>query len=213
MKIFAHRGFSYKFPEATRAAYEGAITVKVDGLECDIRLTRDQIPVCFHDRNLKRIAGISKKISKLSLSELRQLTDVMTLRELINLANENQIEILIETKHPSKFGRGVEKAVVHEVKGKKNFTIMSFSLLATLWLRKSVESTGYVIGHSWRLLFIPTKIVAIDYRIFNKSKWVRDRLRNKVVYLWTVNDIEDVEYPNQINGVITDKPNLPFRLC
>ena len=93
MKIFAHRGFSYKYPEATRAAYEGAIAIKVDGLECDIRLTRDRIPVCFHDRNLKRIAGISKTVSKISLSELRQLTDVMTLRELIDLANENQKEI------------------------------------------------------------------------------------------------------------------------
>jgi glycerophosphoryl diester phosphodiesterase len=212
MKIFAHRGFSFKYPEATRAAYEGAIAVKVDGLECDIRLTRDRIPVCFHDRNLKRIAGISTAISKISLSELRQLTDVMTLRELIDLAEQNQKEILIETKHPSKFGRGVEKAVLHEVIDTKNVTIMSFSLFATLWLRKSIESTGYVIAHSWRLLFIPTKIVAIDYRIFNRSKWVRKRLKNKVVYLWTVNDVKDVEYPNQINGVISDRPDLPFLL-
>jgi len=82
MKVFAHRGFSYKFPEASSSAYEGAIAVNADGLECDIRLTRDLIPVCFHDRNLKRIAGISKSVSKLSLKELRELTDVMTLGEL-----------------------------------------------------------------------------------------------------------------------------------
>jgi glycerophosphoryl diester phosphodiesterase len=212
MKVFAHRGFSYKFPEASRNAYEGAIAVNADGLECDIRLTRDLIPVCFHDRNLKRIAGISKSVSKLSLKELRELTDVMTLGELVKLASEHKKDLLIETKHPSIFRRTIEKKVFAEINGKNNCTVMSFSLFAVLWLRKRILSAGYVIGHRWRLLFLPTEIVAIDYQLFNKSKWARRRLENKVVYLWTVNDVKDVKFVGQIKGVITDKPNLPFRL-
>lgn len=212
MKVFAHRGFSYKFPEASRSAYEGAIAVNADGLECDIRLTRDLIPVCFHDRNLKRIAGISKSVSKLSLKELRELTDVMTLGELITLASEHKKDLLIETKHPSIFRRTVEKKVLAEINGKNNCTVMSFSLFAVLWLRKRIRSTGYVIRHRWRLLFLPTEIVAIDYQLFNRSKWTRRKLENKEVYLWTVNDVKDVKFVGQIKGVITDKPNLPFRL-
>lgn len=212
MKVFAHRGFSYKFPEATRSAYEGAIAVNADGLECDIRLTRDLIPVCFHDRNLKRIAGNTKSVSRLSLKELRELTDVMTLGELVKLASEHKKDLLIETKHPSKFGRTVEKKVLAEIDGRNNFTVMSFSLFAVLWLRKRIRSTGYVIGHRWRLLFLPTEIVAIDYQLFTKSKWARRRLENKVVYLWTVNEVNDVKFAGQVKGVITDKPNLPFRL-
>ena len=212
MKVFAHRGFSYKFPEASRSAYEGAIAVNADGLECDIRLTRDLIPVCFHDRNLKRIAGFSKSVSKLSLQELRELTDIMTLGELITLASEHKKDLLIETKHPSIFRRTVEKKVLAEINGKNNCTVMSFSLFAVLWLRKRIRSTGYVIRHRWRLLFLPTEIVAIDYQLFNRSKWARRRLENKVVYLWTVNDVKDVKFVGQIKGVITDKPNLPFRL-
>ena len=212
MKVIAHRGFSYKFPEASRSAYEGAIAVNADGLECDIRLTRDLIPVCFHDRNLKRIAGFSKSVSKLSLQELRELTDVMTLGELITLASEHKKDLLIETKHPSIFRRTVEKKVLAEINGKNNCTVMSFSLFAVLWLRKRILSAGYVIGHRWRLLFLPTEIVAIDYQLFNKSKWARRRLENKVVYLWTVNEVNDVKFVGQVKGVITDKPNLPFRL-
>ena len=212
MKVFAHRGFSYKFPEASRSAYEGAIAVNADGLECDIRLTRDLIPVCFHDRNLKRIAGISKSVSKLSLKELRELTDVMTLGELITLASEHGKDLLIETKHPSIFRRTVEKKVLAEINGKNNCTVMSFSLFAVLWLRKRILSAGYVIGHRWRLLFLPTEIVAIDYQLFNRSKWTRRKLENKEVYLWTVNDVKDVKFVGPVKGVITDKPNLPFRL-
>jgi glycerophosphoryl diester phosphodiesterase len=212
MKVFAHRGFSYKYPEASRSAYEGAIAVNADGLECDIRLTRDLIPVCFHDRNLKRIAGNIKSVSRLSLKELRELTDVMTLGELVKLASEHKKDLLIETKHPSIFRRTVEKKVLAEINGKNNCTVMSFSLFAVLWLRKRIRSTGYVIRHRWRLLFLPTEIVAIDYQLFNKSKWARRRLENKVVYLWTVNDVKDVKFVGQVKGVITDKPNLPFRL-
>lgn len=212
MKVFAHRGFSYKFPEASRSAYEGAIAVNADGLECDIRLTRDLIPVCFHDRNLKRIAGFSKSVSKLSLQELRELTDVMTLGELITLVSEHGKDLLIETKHPSIFRRTVEKKVLAEINGKNNCTVMSFSLFAVLWLRKRILSAGYVIGHRWRLLFLPTEIVAIDYQLFNRSKWTRRKLENKEVYLWTVNDVKDVKFVGQVKGVITDKPNLPFRL-
>ncbi|MGA0410718.1 MAG: glycerophosphodiester phosphodiesterase family protein, partial [Candidatus Nanopelagicaceae bacterium] len=37
MKTFAHRGFSYKYPEATLAAYKAAIDVGADGMECDVR--------------------------------------------------------------------------------------------------------------------------------------------------------------------------------
>ena len=212
MKVFAHRGFSYKFPEASRSAYEGAIAVNADGFECDIRVTRDLIPVCFHDRNLKRIAGNKKSVSKLSLKELRELTEVMTLGELMQLASEYKKDLLIETKHPSIFGRTVEKKVLSEIKGKNNCTVMSFSLFAVLWLRKRIRSTGYVIRHRWRLLFLPTEIVAIDYQLFNRSKWTRRKLENKEVYLWTVNDVKDVKFVGQIKGVITDKPNLPFRL-
>ena len=214
MKIYAHRGFSAKFPEATRAAYEGALSVKADGLECDVRLTRDQVPICFHDRNLKRIAGISKSVAELSLDEIRKITDVLTLSELVELVTKNKVELLIETKHPTRFGRAVEKAVLREISGstEKRITVMSFSLLAVLWLRKSTKSVGYVVAHRWRLIFVPTRIVAVDVELFNRSRWVRNRLQDKEVLLWTVNELDQLKFPKQVAGVITDRPDLPFRL-
>jgi glycerophosphoryl diester phosphodiesterase len=214
MKIYAHRGFSAKFPEATRAAYEEALTVKADGFECDVRLTRDQIPICFHDRNLKRIAGISGSIAKLSLKEIRKVTDVITLSELVELAMVNRVELLIETKHPTRFGRAVEKAVIREISGftEKRITVMSFSLFAVLSLKKSIKSVGYVVARRWRLIFVPTKIVAIEVDLFNRSGWVRMRLKDKEVLLWTVNELDQLKFPKEIAGVITDRPDLPFRL-
>ena len=52
MKIYAHRGASHDFPEMTMAAYESAVHQGADGLECDLRLTKDGVAVLWHDADL-----------------------------------------------------------------------------------------------------------------------------------------------------------------
>ena len=161
---------------------------------------------------LFRLAGISGSIAKLSLDKIRKVTDVITLSELVELAMENRVELLIETKHPTRFGRAVEKAVIREINGstEKRITVMSFSLFAVLSLKQSIQSVGYVVARRWRLIFVPTKIVAIDVDLFNRSRWVRMRLKDKEVLLWTVNELDQLKFPKEVAGVITDRPDLPF---
>ena len=50
--VVAHRGASASRPEHTLAAYELALAEGADGLECDVRLTRDGHLVCVHDRRV-----------------------------------------------------------------------------------------------------------------------------------------------------------------
>lgn len=73
IEIIAHRGASAREPEGTRAAYVAAIERGADGLECDVRLTADQIPVCVHDASARRMAGVPRAISAMTLAELREL--------------------------------------------------------------------------------------------------------------------------------------------
>ena len=213
MKIYAHRGFSYKYPEATRAAYQGAIEVGADGFECDVRLTKDGIAVCFHDRDTKRIASVKKRVASLTLEELRGITEVMTLEELLELAKLNGKQVLIETKHPVLSGGQIEKRVI-ELGKQYKFIAMSFSLFAVLRLRREVDDVAFVIAHRWRLFYIPTKKVAIDVELLEKSRWVRRRLRNREVLAWTANEKKYIQKLHEwkVSGVITDRPDLPFRL-
>jgi len=216
MKVYAHRGFSAKFPEATLAAYQGAVEVGADGFECDIRLTREGIPVCFHDRTTLGISGKFKFVGRTLLSELRDLVSVITLEELIDLARENKRDLLIETKHPVFVGGKVESAVLAKTSGISDIrvTLMSFSLLAVRRFLRRHNDVAYVIAHRWRLLYIPTKSVAVDVELFAKSKWVRNRLNGKEIFLWTVNEKKYLKKLGEweIAGVITDKPDLPFGL-
>jgi glycerophosphoryl diester phosphodiesterase len=213
MKIYAHRGFSYKYPEATRAAYQGAIEVGADGFECDVRLTKDGIAVCFHDRDTKRIASVKKRVASLTLEELRGITEVMTLEELLELAKFNGKQVLIETKHPVLSGGQIEKRVI-ELGKQYKFTAMSFSLFAVLRLKRELNDVAFVIAHRWRLFYIPTNKVAIDVELLEKSRWARRRVRDREVLVWTVNEKKYIPKLHEwkVSGVITDRPDLPFRL-
>jgi glycerophosphoryl diester phosphodiesterase len=64
------------------------------------------------------------------------------------------------------------------------------------------------------LFYIPTNSVAVDVELFAKSKWVRNRLKGKEIFLWTVNEKKYLKKIGEweIAGVITDKPDLPFGL-
>ena len=112
MKIFAHRGFSARFPEGTRAAYEGAVVAGADGFECDVRLSRDNEVICFHDRTIKRIAGVRKAVARLTAQELHKLVDTITLNELLDIAIEEKKDVLIETKHPVLTAGKIERCVL-----------------------------------------------------------------------------------------------------
>lgn len=68
--IIAHRGAMAEAPENTRAAFNRALGYPIDGIELDVQLTRDGVPVIFHDRDLKKINGSRRPISSYDYSEL-----------------------------------------------------------------------------------------------------------------------------------------------
>lgn len=69
----AHRGASAYAPEHTVFAYDLALAMDVDFLECDLFLSRDEVPVCIHDETVDRTSDGSGRVEDMSLAELRQL--------------------------------------------------------------------------------------------------------------------------------------------
>ena len=54
MKVFAHRGFSGKYPENTMLAFKKAAEVGCYGIELDVQLTKDDEIVIMHDETIDR---------------------------------------------------------------------------------------------------------------------------------------------------------------
>jgi len=72
-QVVAHRGASEAEPEHTLAAYQHAIEVGADALECDVRLTADGHLVCVHDRRVNRTSDGTGLVSTLELAQLEGL--------------------------------------------------------------------------------------------------------------------------------------------
>lgn len=73
--IIAHRGASVDAPENTLAAFEAALDAGADGVEFDVQLAADGVPVVIHDETLKRTGRLPKRVADLTSGQLGE-TDV-----------------------------------------------------------------------------------------------------------------------------------------
>ncbi len=71
--IVAHRGARKAAPDNSRSAFDTAIESRVEGIEFDVQLTLDDIPVLYHDRTLARVGGGRRRVSDFTLQDLRSL--------------------------------------------------------------------------------------------------------------------------------------------
>jgi len=71
--IIGHRGASALAPENTMAAFRKAIDAGADGIEFDVRLSQDRIPVVIHDETLERTGLCSDAVGSLTAAELQQM--------------------------------------------------------------------------------------------------------------------------------------------
>ncbi|KAA2257127.1 glycerophosphodiester phosphodiesterase [Solihabitans fulvus] len=140
--VVAHRGASAHRAEHTLAAYALALEQGADGLECDIRVTRDGHLVCVHDRKVDRTSSGSGVVSELTLDRLAELDfghwhdelpasadalvrqplaapsappverGLLTLEALLGLVADTGVKLFVETKHPVRYGGLVEAKLV-----------------------------------------------------------------------------------------------------
>ena len=68
--IIGHRGAAAVAPENTLASFEQAMHDGADGIEFDVRLSSDGVPVVIHDATLTRTASVKSQVAKLSAAEL-----------------------------------------------------------------------------------------------------------------------------------------------
>jgi glycerophosphoryl diester phosphodiesterase len=71
--IIAHRGAMKDRPQNTRSSFDRALACGADGIEFDVQLSADGVPVIYHDRSMRRINGSHRRLSDFSLKELRLL--------------------------------------------------------------------------------------------------------------------------------------------
>lgn len=81
MLVIAHRGYHAAAPENTLAAFEAAIMVGASGIETDVRISRDGVPVLIHDR----VIASGETVADLTRTEIERAAghEIPTLDEAL----------------------------------------------------------------------------------------------------------------------------------
>ena len=248
--VFAHRGGADALPEHTLGAYLRALEDGADGLECDVRLTRDGHLVCVHDRRLDRTSNGRGLVSSKTLAQLdaldygswhpryplddeppADLTRLLTLDRLLGAVRDSgrNVRLLIETKHPSRYGAEVERRLVrllqrHGLTEPKpddpvQVSVMSFAALALRRIRAQAPSvpTVYLLeilppGVGRGRLPFGARVAGPGVGLVRSRPGLVPAVRaaGHQVYVWTVNTEEDLDMvlEHQVDGVITDRPRF-----
>jgi glycerophosphoryl diester phosphodiesterase len=198
------------------AAYKAAIDEGADGLECDVRLSKDNQLVLWHDPSMQRITGNSARIASLDFSEIKKIyPQVITLEEILILARDNKKELAIETKHPVPTGNAVEKKVMELLKQEKQvaeISIMSFSWLALENIRKiDPDQQTVALLHEWfpyaMQRFTSAQVIGLEISAFRKKPHLNQDPRK--LFIWTVDDADDMRFcaDNGVEVLITNTPS------
>jgi glycerophosphoryl diester phosphodiesterase len=226
-------------PEHTLDAYRRAIDEGADGLECDVRLTRDGHLICIHDRRLDRTSNGRGLVSAATLDDLDRLdfgswhtgvgAKLLTLERLLQtaLAAGRRLDLLIETKHPSRFGGEVERRVVDLLNeyglaspapdATVRVSVMSFSPRAVRRMRLLAPDLDTVFlyeiappaARDGRPPFGATMLGPSVNALRSRPAMVRRaHTRGHRVYVWTVNTPAEVDLALQlgVDGIISDDP-------
>ena len=222
MLIYAHRGASADYPELTLAAYEGAVAQGADGFECDVRLTKDEVAVLWHNASMLERAGNPGLIAEMTYKEVsRAYPQILTLGEFLAFAAKNKKGVLIETKHPVISGNRIEEVVaetLHATKGieKIDVSVMSFSWFAIEKMKRldpSISTTFLMHKNSqWfqAKLSSATSIgPGINELREEPIRAMRIKKLGKSLNVWTVDDAADIKLCEKVGVdiLITNKPS------
>ena len=161
MKIYAHRGASAEYPENTMAAFQRAIDLGADGIELDVHLSADGVPVVIHDETVDRTTDVTGPVSAMTAAELGSIDagrghGVPTLADVLDLVG-NTLHVNIEIK-----SNQAGQAVIDEVNRRPDlrWAISSFDWDVLRFVKGALPGADL-----WPLTYGPkaSLIATIDY--------------------------------------------------
>lgn len=226
-----HRGAMGYEPENTLRSFKKAIELNVDMIEFDVHVCKTGELVVIHDDKLDRTTNGKGDVFDNSFQELRKLNAgkgekiplLQEVLEVLNLVDKNlnvkKVKLNIELK-----GKGTATPVFEVIEtyvrekgwSYNHFLISSFNhykLKKFNKLNPKVKISVLTEKISNEVVKFAEKINAYSINIsieFINKKFVQDaHKRGLKVFVWTVNNADDIERMKQLNidGIFSDFPD------
>ena len=235
--VIAHRGASGYYPENTMSAFKAAIEMEADMIELDVLLSKDGVPIVFHDEKLDKKTNGKGLVQDLTLSELQKLDagswfdkkfegeKIPTLREVLEYCRNKilvNVEIKTEAVSESEYG-GVEESVMKIIKDlgvEEQIIISSFDYRVIERIKKSNSKIRTALLYEKKQSKKRSPVDLVKYYqvdAFNFSiRQLNDEWASQLNYLeipffiYTVNDEEKMRKVMEAGakGIFSDKPDL-----
>jgi len=236
MKIIGHRGAVNLAPENSLSSCYALKYINKNWIEIDVLLSKDNVPVIFHDKKLDRCTDLKGDLRKYTLNELKKTNNglyfskkfknekIPTLTEFILLCEKLSINIFLELK--SYYSNNYEEKLVNEVVkrlkkyhlNKNEIILCSYSRNIIKLLKKKLPNykrsliVDY-IPNDWIKFIFKYKCYSINIA-YNKNINIINSFKNSVIkipiYCYCINNIDDYKKLKKIkiNGIITDNPEI-----
>lgn len=227
----AHRGFSSRYPENTMIAFKKAYEAGADGVELDVRMTKDGEAVIFHDETIDRMTDGTGKVNEFTLSELKSFPIthplqegieqqyIPTLKDYLTWASDKPLLSNIELKSKDEIEDGLEMQVVSIIRMfgvDKSIIISSFNAKYIQRVRRFMPSlkTGLLLHDCNEEIIQMASELGVEYIhlkkvTLNPTNILLAKAFGLLINTWTVNEMDDLKVANGlgVNGIITDYPD------
>lgn len=200
-----HRGHWVSgFQENTIAAFRASKVAGYKMCELDVRISKDHVPVVFHDEDLRRLAGRARNVNELTAQELKEAVFAPSLREVLLDASVPEF-FNIELKCPiTQVGRmePLVAQVIRDVRAEDRVLFSSFNPLslaacsyhlpevprALLVTEQKAKDNLLALRRLWLAPFLKIHLLHLDDGMLT-PEWL-DHLQDKKIPFaaWTVND-------------------------
>ncbi|MDB5169191.1 MAG: glycerophosphoryl diester phosphodiesterase [Candidatus Saccharibacteria bacterium] len=214
MKIIGHRGAKGLAPENTIASIRKALEHDVDGIEFDVRLTRDQVPILLHDDHLVDPAGNKLSVPNTDLDELKaHKPDLATLEEALS-AIGGRVSVIVEVK-PQVPAQPII-AILKELPQDYRVSVASFDYSLLRTIHATLPDLPLVVNDMWsgtratrRARKLGTKRLGMYQMWLWKPFLVPMAKRGWLISPFTVNDVAKAKRWERygIYGIYTDYPD------
>ena len=106
IKVVGHRGAAAYAPENTISSFKKAVDMGVDEIEFDVQLTKDKVPIVFHDEFVDRVTNGRGYVADMPLKKIQKLKvenkeKIPTLEETLEFFTNFSQNLQIELKGPN----------------------------------------------------------------------------------------------------------------
>lgn len=234
-KVIAHRGNSGEAPENSLTAFQQAVNLHVDYIECDIQLTKDRIPIVFHDHTTERIFSNLevREINDLNWSEIKQLDAgswfdkkynsqrILSLEEFLSIPKK-KTGSMIEIKDETVRDQESLKIICNVLKKiPLNSTLLgSLNPKINMWLHDELphQSLVAIVDQEKDLeIFLhetASTTFALRHTLATPECILSLQNKGKEVCAWTIDEIDIAKKLIQdgIEGIITNHPKKMLAL-